>query len=97
MNLLLDTHALLWWRHDLGSLTDVVREALTDADNTIHISVVNAWEIQIKAALNKLIIEVPLPELIETEVTRNSFRVLSVTLPHVFALDALPQHHRDPV
>ena len=96
MNLLLDTHALLWWRSEPGALSNSAREALSDGSNTIHLSVVNAWEIQIKVALGKMSIDDTLENLIGSEIERNAFRVLHVLLPHVYALNTLAHHHKDP-
>ena len=96
MRLLLDTHSLLWWDEDPDKLSDAARDALADANNTVFISVVNAWEIQIKVQLGKLGLTKPLPDIILAQRITNGFELLLVQLPHVYALDSLPFHHKDP-
>jgi len=62
----------------------------------VFLSVVNGWEIQIKAQLGKLTLPKPLREILQEEQATNGFRLLPVTLEHVYALDSFPLHHRDP-
>ena len=57
MNLLLDTCALLWALHDPDKLSNTARKALTDPDNTIHVSAVSFWEISLKASRGKLFLD----------------------------------------
>jgi PIN domain nuclease of toxin-antitoxin system len=96
MRLLLDTHILLWWHDQPALLTALAYNAINDLDNDVFISVVNGWEIQIKTQLGKLTLPKPLRVLLQEEQATNGFRVLSVTLEHVYALDSFPLHHRDP-
>jgi PIN domain nuclease of toxin-antitoxin system len=70
--------------------------AINDLGNDVFLSVVNGWEIQIKAQLGKLTLPKPLRLLLLEEQVTNGFRVLPVTLEHVYALDSFPLHHRDP-
>lgn len=53
MNLLLDTHAFLWWVNgDL--LPALVTEAIRHPENRVWFSAASAWEITIKTSLGKL-------------------------------------------
>ena len=96
MRLLLDTHVLLWWHDQPARLTETAYSAINDLGNDVFISVVNGWEIQIKAQLGKLTLPKPLRVLLQEEQATNGFRVLPVTLDHVYALDSFPLHHREP-
>jgi len=96
MRLLLDTHVLLWWHDQPARLTGTAYSAINDLGNDVFLSVVNGWEIQIKAQLGKLTLPKPLRELLQEEQATNGFRLLPVTLEHVYALDSFPLHHRDP-
>jgi PIN domain nuclease of toxin-antitoxin system len=96
MRLLLDTHVLLWWHDQPARLTDTAYGALNDLGNDVFISVVNGWEIQIKAQLGKLTLSKPLSIILQEEQATNGFRLLPVTMDHVYALDSFPLHHRDP-
>jgi PIN domain nuclease of toxin-antitoxin system len=96
VNLLLDTQAFLWWSTDRAKLSAVAHSACHDRSNTLIISVVCAWEIQIKLQTGKLTLTLPLEQLIQDEQRLNSIQVLPVQLPHIYALASLPLHHRDP-
>jgi PIN domain nuclease of toxin-antitoxin system len=47
MNLLLDTHTLLWWLDDPGQLSADARNAIADPRNRVYVSAAVAWEIAI--------------------------------------------------
>ncbi|MCJ7683137.1 MAG: type II toxin-antitoxin system VapC family toxin, partial [Desulfobacteraceae bacterium] len=64
MNLLLDTHVLLWWLNGHPTLSKKARAAIADGKNLVFVSAVVVWEIRIKTALGKL------------EIPRNFKRVL---------------------
>jgi len=96
MRLLLDTHVLLWWHDQPARLTVTASSAIKDLGNDVFLSVVNGWEIQIKAQLGKLTLPKPLRVIFQEEQATNGFRLLPVTLEHVYALDSFPLHHRDP-
>lgn len=96
MNLLLDTHTFVWWRDDPEKLSTKAFELISDPDNEVYLSVVSAWELQIKIALNKFELKESLQSSIEEEQQTNGFQLLPVTLPHVLHLEHLPPHHKDP-
>jgi PIN domain nuclease of toxin-antitoxin system len=96
MNLLLDTHTFVWWRDDPEKLSAKAFELISDPDNEVYLSVVSAWELQIKIALNKVELKESLRSSIEEEQQTNGFLLLPVTLPHVLHLEHLPSHHKDP-
>jgi len=92
VNLLPDTHVVLWWLDDAPSLSASAREALAHPDNTVYLSAVVVWEIRIKEAIGKL--EVPAD--LEAILAEESFVELPVTVPHAHAVAGLPPVHRDP-
>ena len=96
MKLLLDTHSFVWWRDDSTKLSTTAFNAISDADNEVFISVIAAWELEIKIALNKFQLKSTLENAIREEQDTNRFRVLPVHLAHVFELGRLPLVHRDP-
>jgi PIN domain nuclease of toxin-antitoxin system len=96
MRLLLDTHVLLWWHNAPARLTARAHDAISDRDNEIWLSVVNGWEIQIKAQLGRLTLAKPLVAILQQEQATNDFGLLPVTIDHVYALDHFPLHHHDP-
>lgn len=48
MNILLDTHILIWLHANDNQLSATARKILLDESNTIYYSSVNIWEIQVK-------------------------------------------------
>jgi PIN domain nuclease of toxin-antitoxin system len=54
VNLLLDTHAFIWWAGVDERLSETARLAIADAENRVIVSAVTVWEISIKRAIGKL-------------------------------------------
>jgi len=96
MKLLLDTHAFIWWDSEPAKLSPKAIALCQDRRNTLVLSVVSLWEIQIKLQLGKLKLALPLKEIVESQQQTNSVEVLPITLAHVLALENLPAHHKDP-
>lgn len=92
MNLLLDTHVLLWWLADNPTLSAEARTAIADPNNIVFVSAVTAWEITIKKALGKL----SAPDNLVEEITNNRFLPLPITMAHAVAVGKLPPIHQDP-
>jgi PIN domain nuclease of toxin-antitoxin system len=95
MKLLFDTHAFIWWVSSSAKLSPHALALCHDQTNSLLLSVVSAWEIQIKNQLGKLQLNMPLPHIIANQ-QHNRLEILSVNLDHVLALDTLPMHHKDP-
>jgi PIN domain nuclease of toxin-antitoxin system len=91
VRLLLDTHIVLWQLSGEKSLSDAVREAVSDADDLLF-SAVSFAEIGVKAAAGKLIVPAGLAKVVET----SGLRVLNLSAAHGLAVAELPMHHRDP-
>lgn len=90
MNVLLDTHVLIWW--DEGRrLAAEARRAIADADN-VYVSAASAWEVAIKTALGRL----RPTRTVEQAAQESGFVELPVTFRHAERVGRLPAHHRDP-
>lgn len=94
--LLLDTHALIWIILEPEKLTERVTGLFFNRYNEIFLSIVSIWEMQIKVQLGKLKFDLPLSELIENQQQVNDLQLLSIMTGHIYALEQLPNHHRDP-
>lgn len=92
MQLLLDTHVVLWALADDARLGAAAKRAITDGENLVFVSAVSAWEITIKRALGKL----RAPEDLAAQLGLAHFETLSMTVEHASAVGALPDLHRDP-
>jgi len=92
MNLLLDTHVLLWWLDDHPTLSKKARAAIADGGNLVFISAAVIWEIRIKQALGKL----KIPSDFQAVLDQQAFEMLAISCEHAHAVGELPAHHRDP-
>ncbi len=91
MNLLLDTHILLWHLMDNPKLSREISLTIENPQHKKFISIASLWEIAIKRSLGKLEILQPIETLTPAEIT-----ILPLTISHISYLEKLPFHHRDP-
>lgn len=96
MKYLLDTHTFLWIIEDNKILTKKVRQIYLDNSNEIYFSVASIWEMAIKISLKKLTIRGKLSRFIDKHAIENNIRILSIQPHHIFPIEKLPFHHRDP-
>ncbi len=92
MNLLIDTHVLLWWDMGAGELGSVARAAIADPGNNIYVSAASIWEISIKSAKGKLRFAGSPHAAIEI----NGFQALSISTAHAELAGRLDWSHPDP-
>lgn len=95
MRLLLDTHSFLWFVGGDSQLSTLAQREIADVNNGRYLSIASAWEIAIKANLQKLQLSAPFP-IFMNQVERNAIDLLPVTLEHLNIVANLPLHHRDP-
>lgn len=96
MRVLLDTHTFLWWDAVRTNLSVTALAVCEDEANILVVSVISLWEIQVKVAPGKLTLRVPLREMLRQQQETNEIEIMSVLPAHIFALDGLPFHHKDP-
>ncbi len=95
MNILLDTHALIWLFDGSGDLSSAARKEIENPQNTNYVSVVSFWEIAIKISIGKLEMDLSMEDL-QRLAWENGIEVLAVRVEHTFQLRSLPYHHKDP-
>jgi PIN domain nuclease of toxin-antitoxin system len=96
MNILLDTHAFLWFVDDNPRLSDIARAVIEEEDSQPFLSIASLWEMAIKISLGKLKLEQPFETLIPQQLAVNGIGILNLSLEHTAAIATLPFHHRDP-
>ncbi|MFO7883209.1 MAG: type II toxin-antitoxin system VapC family toxin [Desulfobacteraceae bacterium] len=96
MKLLLDTHTFIWWSDKPENLSERVLDVCQNSENSLILSMVSIWEMQIKIQIGKMRLTHPLSYLIDNQQNINNLQILPVTLGHIYMLDNLPMHHRDP-
>jgi PIN domain nuclease of toxin-antitoxin system len=96
VQLLLDTHILLWWLSGDGALSAEARTAIADERNGIFISAASAWEIATKHRIGKLPGVAAIVADLGGAIVSQGFIGLPISLRHGRAAGALPGPHRDP-
>ncbi len=92
MNLLLDTHVLIWALENNPKLSVEAREAIIDGKNLVFVSAASAWEISIKEAMGKI----EIPDNLIKEINQHRFIQLNIDFDHVRLAGKLPDIHKDP-
>ena len=92
MNLLLDTHVVLWLLAGDKTLRIPARRVIEAAD-TVFVSSITPWEVTIKVGLGKLDVDLG---RFDAELARMAFVPLPVTWAHARALRHLPRLQGDP-
>lgn len=96
MNILMDTHTFIWSSISPQKLSTTAKKLIIDQNHNLFLSFASIWEMQIKIQLGKLRFDVPLSELLTIQQQVNRIQLLSIDLKHIWALESLPPHHRDP-
>ena len=96
MNLLLDTHAFLWFMEGNERISQRARAEIEAADGVRALSVASAWEMDIKSSLGKLDLAKPLGELLPPLLAAAGIELLPIEIPDLARVATLPFHHRDP-
>ena len=95
MNLLLDTHVLLWWIDGSKRLGLRAKTAMFKSGVSLWLSAASAWELIIKFNAGRLKLGKPPDETI-TQLIESGFQTLPITVRHALAIGALPSRHADP-
>lgn len=92
MNLLLDTHVVMWWAEASPRLQASWIDAIVDRANVVYVSAASVWEVEIKRRNGKL----PFPHRFIDVATEYSFEMLSIHAHDAALAGALDWEHRDP-
>jgi len=95
MNLLIDTHLILWAAGDPDRLSDAARQFLLDSANELYYSAASLCEITIKRTLGRSDFQID-PRRLWRLLPVNGYRELPVTGEHAIAVETLPWLHKDP-
>jgi PIN domain nuclease of toxin-antitoxin system len=96
VQLLLDTHAFLWWLAGDAALSPAARTAIADEGNGIFISAASAWEITTKHRIGKLPGAASIVTDLDAIIAAQGFIGLPIGVRHGQTAGALPGPHRDP-
>lgn len=95
MNLLIDTHALIWFVAGDRRLGKGARAAMEEDRAHLYISAATVWELAIKAARKRIDLRFPVQRYLADRMDEG-FALLPVEGEHAAAVEHLPFHHHDP-
>ena len=93
MRLLLDSHAVYWWMTGSVRLSATARELVLDRSNTVLVSAVSIFELELKAARWR--VNLP-PRELRAALRRNSVEELAISHDHAEHAAHFDWDHRDP-
>lgn len=97
MNLLLDTHTLLWALSKPELLSSKARDALEAPENDILASSISLWEISLKFSLGKLTLTSITPTELPDVIEQTGFKLIEPTVEEYAGFYQLPRtSHKDP-
>ncbi len=92
MNILLDTHVVIWALENNPTLAERAVNAIVDGNNMVFVSSISVWEISIKQKLGKL----KAPNNLLEEIRGHRFTPLPINADHAQLAGQLPYIHKDP-
>jgi PIN domain nuclease of toxin-antitoxin system len=95
MDLLLDTHALIWFLSGDKQMPAPIRSTIADTSHNCFVSIVSLWEIAIKTSLGKLELEGSFDQIAGLLID-NEIDILPISFQHIQNLLTIDLHHRDP-
>ncbi len=95
MNLLLDTHLLIWAAEGHEGVPVGARDLMEASENDLHFSVVSLWEIAIKSGLHRKDFQLD-ARVLRRGLIDNGYHELAIAGQHAVAIDMLPPIHKDP-
>jgi PIN domain nuclease of toxin-antitoxin system len=96
MNLLLDSHALVWALLKDHRLSPRARAALREHPGELHFSIVSLWELSIKITIGKLRTLGSSIAYFRDECREHGIEIIPLRIEHILRAETLPLHHRDP-
>jgi PIN domain nuclease of toxin-antitoxin system len=81
MQLLIDTHILIWFLEGNKSLSKSRRQLIADSNNDVFVSIATLWEIAIKISIGKLTLAKPLADVIK-QIGIENIEILAISPEH---------------
>jgi PIN domain nuclease of toxin-antitoxin system len=96
VELLLDTHALLWWLDGDARLSPLAVAAIGNPSTRVFVSAACAWEIATKVRIGKLPGASEVAERFGEIIRSQDFDPLPISVEHARQAGLMPGDHRDP-
>jgi PIN domain nuclease of toxin-antitoxin system len=95
MNLLLDTHTLIWFFNGDSLLSEEAKQSIIEVQHRKFVSIVSVWETAVKISLNKLGFNGKTRGFLDL-IDNNGFELLTIDKKHILELENLSFIHKDP-
>ena len=95
MNLIVDTHALIWFLTDNKKLPTKAKQIIENKENNCFVSIATYWEIGIKNSIGRLALNVDLETIFQI-IEETGFEILLITTQQILRNSRLEFHHQDP-
>ena len=95
MNLLLDTHLLLWAAIGSDKLSAKASNMISNHANRVYFSAASIWEVVIKNGLRREDFHMD-PFLLRRGLVDHGYEELAITSAHTLGVAHLPPIHKDP-
>lgn len=82
MNVLLDTHTIIWAISNDNQLTNQSRNIIEDTSNNCFVSMASLWEMGIKVSIGKLNLKKNLPHTFQI-IEDSGFTLLPISSQHI--------------
>jgi PIN domain nuclease of toxin-antitoxin system len=92
---LLDTHALVWWLEAKDNLSRKAKETIEDSATMVLVSAASGWELAIKTQIGKFK-SAELVNSLEKEIEKEGFIELPISMEHALLAGSLDSPHKDP-
>jgi len=96
MNILIDTHYLIWSFIDTEKIKRSIFNELINQNNEVYYSQASLWEISIKYNLGKIVLKNLQPEELYCEIENSYFKCKMLNNEELVSFYTLPIEHRDP-
>ncbi|MCZ2342222.1 MAG: type II toxin-antitoxin system VapC family toxin [Bacteroidales bacterium] len=99
MNLLLDTHTLIWFADSDPNLSAHALSFIADPANNLFLSMASVWEMAIKCGIGKLTLSPNYKEYLSKAISGYDISILGITCADCVSYSTLPfpnPKHRDP-
>jgi PIN domain nuclease of toxin-antitoxin system len=95
MDLLIDTHALIWFITDNDKLPIKTKQLIENKENNCYVSIATYWEIGIKNSIGRLDLHSDLESIFQI-IEETGFETLPITKNQILKNANLEFHHQDP-
>ena len=97
MNILVDTHIIIWWLVYPDKIKKTFFDYLIDEKNSVYVSAVSLWEISLKQSIGKLKLSGVEPKDLINLIEESGFELIDLSAKEAVSFDKIPKYkNKDP-